>query len=58
MKPELEKPVREATGTARKGKKPYVKPACVSEEIFETTALACGKQPGRGGACIGAPRLS
>jgi hypothetical protein len=39
-------------------KKPYVKPACVSEEIFETTALACGKQPGRGGACIGAPRLS
>ena len=40
------------------GRKPYVKPACVSEEIFETTALACGKQPGRGGACIGAPRLS
>lgn len=39
-------------------KKPYAKPACVSEQIFETTALACGKQPGRGGACSAAPRLS
>ena len=42
----------------KKARKPYVKPAVSSEEIFETTALACGKQPGRGGACAAAPRLS
>jgi hypothetical protein len=40
------------------GKKSYVKPAIVSEKIFETSALACGKTPGRGGLCIGAPRRS
>jgi hypothetical protein len=39
-------------------RKPYVKPACLSEEIFETTALACGKRPGGGGFCSGAPRAS
>lgn len=47
-----------AANGSKKKKKPYVKPACVSEQIFETTALACGKTPGRGGACVGAPRLS
>lgn len=26
-----------------RGRKPYVKPAFVREEVFETTALACGK---------------
>jgi hypothetical protein len=36
-------------------RKPYEKPACLSEKIFETTALACGKTPGEGGLCIGAP---
>jgi len=39
-------------------KKPYVKPACVSEPIYETLALACGKMPGMGGFCNGAPRRS
>lgn len=39
-------------------KKPYVKPVCVSEGVFETTALACGKIPGQGGACAGHPRAS
>jgi hypothetical protein len=39
-------------------RKPYVKPAILSEEIFETTALACGKRPGGGGFCSGAPRAS
>ena len=43
---------------AKRPLKPYTKPACVSEQIFETTALACGKQPGRGGACGPVPRLS
>lgn len=42
----------------RPPKKKYQKPAIASEQIFETTALACGKRPGTGGACIGAPRLS
>ncbi len=55
MKSEAPKTKPEAT---KKKRKAYVKPAVISEQIFETTALACGKQPGRGGACIGAPRLS
>ena len=44
--------------TKRTAKKPYVKPAWVSEKIFETTALACAKMPGQGGACNAAPKLS
>jgi hypothetical protein len=39
-------------------KKPYSRPACVSEEIFETTALACGKLWGAGGSCNSSPRSS
>ena len=51
---------RDSTKSSRtkKPRKPYVKPACLSEQIFETTALACGKRPGRGGACNAVPRLS
>ena len=45
-------------GSVKPPKKAYTKPACVSEQIFETTALACGKQPGRGGSCVASPRLS
>jgi hypothetical protein len=40
------------------GKKAYVKPRCISEPIYETLALACGKLPGQGGFCNGAPRRS
>lgn len=40
------------------GRKPYVTPACVSESIFESTALACGKLPGGGGFCNSAPKAS
>ena len=40
------------------GKKPYVKPSVQSEPIYETLALACGKLPGQGGICNGAPRRS
>jgi hypothetical protein len=49
-----------ATGgqAGQKKKKPYSKPACVSEKIFETTALACGKRAGQGGLCQGSPRTS
>ena len=39
-------------------KKPYVKPRCVSEPIYETLALACGKLPGQGGFCNAAPKRS
>jgi len=39
-------------------KKPYAKPSIQSEPIYETLALACGKLPGQGGVCNGAPRRS
>jgi hypothetical protein len=39
-------------------KKPYSKPTVVSEPIYETLALACGKLPGQGGICNAAPRRS
>ena len=43
---------------ASKNRKPYTKPTCTSETIYETLALACGKLPGQGGTCNGAPRRS
>ncbi len=45
-----------ATGTSKR--KPYVKPQFISEKIFETTALACGKLPAGSGLCAGAPKSS
>lgn len=39
-------------------KKPYVKPAIVSEPIYETMALACGKLPGESSFCNAAPKRS
>ena len=39
-------------------KKPYVKPQFISEPIYETLALACGKLPGGGRSCRGAPHRS
>lgn len=39
-------------------KRPYVKPICVSEGIFETTALACGKLFAQGASCTAHPRAS
>ena len=40
------------------GKRPYEPPRIRSEEIFETTALACGKRSGQGGNCIKHPQNS
>jgi hypothetical protein len=40
------------------GKRPYEAPAIVSEQIFETTALACGKLPAQGGKCTARPKAS
>lgn len=39
-------------------RRPYEPPAVVSEEIFETTALACGKIGGQGGRCNTRPKRS
>jgi hypothetical protein len=52
---------RKITQTGEKNsrrKKPYVKPRCISEPIYETLALACGKLPGQGAVCHAAPRRS
>ncbi len=35
----------------RGGKRTYEPPQILSQEVFETTALACAKRPGQGGAC-------
>ncbi len=35
----------------RGGKLKYEPPQILSQEVFETTALACAKRPGQGGAC-------
>ncbi len=36
---------------------PYVRPQILWEEPFEpvTSAISCGKRPGQGAACMGAP---
>jgi hypothetical protein len=39
-------------------KRPYVKPEIVSEPIYETAAMACGKLPGQAGQCGAAPYKS
>jgi hypothetical protein len=36
-------PCQQTTHQAAPTRKPYVKPGFVREEVFETTALACGK---------------
>jgi hypothetical protein len=33
------------------GKRAYEPPEILSQEVFETTALACGKRPGGGQVC-------
>jgi hypothetical protein len=37
---------KETPGAAANGKKPYEKPRFRFEQVFETTALACGKVTG------------
>jgi len=46
----------EATG--EQARRPYEPPAIVSEQMFETTALACGKRTGEGGKCNSRPKSS
>ncbi len=42
----------------QKIKRQYEPPEILSEEIFETTALSCGKITGQGGRCSARPRAS
>ena len=38
----------------KRSKRKYVPPEIVTQEVFETTALACGKLVGQGGPKCGA----
>jgi len=37
--------------TGQSGKRKYEPPEILSQEVFETTALACGKIANQGGPC-------
>ena len=50
--------MEQSEGGAEQSKRPYEAPAIVSEQIFETTALACGKLPAQGGKCNARPKAS
>jgi len=50
--------MQESERAAEQGKRPYEAPAIASEQIFETTALACGKRPAEGGKCNARPKAS
>jgi hypothetical protein len=41
---------------SQSGKRKYEPPEVVSQEVFETTALACGRRPGQGGRCGNFPK--
>ncbi len=47
------------SGAHQSGKRKYEPPEILSQEVFETTALACGKQQGgQGAACMSSPKAS
>lgn len=39
------------SSAGQSGKRKYEPPEILSQEVFETTALACLKKSGQGGAC-------
>ena len=43
---------------SEQARRPYELPAIVSEQIFETTALACAKRQGQGAKCNVRPKSS
>jgi hypothetical protein len=43
--------MQEPERAADQVKRPYEAPAIASEQIFETTALACGKKPAQSQKC-------
>jgi len=46
------------SGAGRSGKRKYEPPEIQSQEVFETTALGCGKVPPKGGRCGAKPSAS
>jgi len=46
------------SGAGQGGKRKYEPPEILSQEVFETTALACGKVPPKGGRCGAKPSAS
>ncbi len=47
----MEKRDERETRSGESGKRKYEPPEILSQEVFETTALACGKRPGQSKAC-------
>jgi hypothetical protein len=56
MTQQREQPREAGDGQQRKRK--YDPPQIVSQAVFETTALACGKLPSQGGACTANKKTS
>ncbi len=50
--------ISDQSRTETTAKKPYEKPSFRFEEVFVTTALACGKVVGGGGGCALNPKIS
>jgi hypothetical protein len=48
----------EPSETPQEARKPYQKPAVRYEQVFETSALTCGKIHGRTGPCHSNPKNS
>ncbi len=46
------------SSAGQSGKRKYEPPEILSQEVFETTALACGKLSGQSGPCMASPKLS
>ncbi len=46
------------SGAGQSGKRKYEAPEILSQKVFETTALACGKLPAGGGKCNSKPKAS
>lgn len=46
------------SGAGQSGKRKYEPPEILSQKVFETTALACGKITGSGGKCMSNPKSS
>jgi hypothetical protein len=42
---------RQEPHAGQSGKRTYEPPEILSQEVFETTALQCGKKPGQTGGC-------
>jgi hypothetical protein len=52
------KETRPQGAASQGGKRKYEPPAIQSQQVFETTALACGKRSGQGGVCNFKPKAS